>query len=104
MTIYARIQETAKLKNISIRELETKLGFSNGTLSKWIDRANLSKLKKVADYLDVTTGYLLGTEKPGTVDIKNPQSIVMYDGKPIPEEDMETIRRIVEGLRNADKR
>ena len=35
MTIYQRIKELARLKGVSIRELEKQLGFSNGAINKW---------------------------------------------------------------------
>lgn len=71
MTIYQRIQELSKQRNISIRQLELTLGFSNGTLSGWKKSAPTERLLKVANYLDTTPNYLLtgkndtdsGTEK-----------------------------------------
>lgn len=60
MTIYERIKDLASKKNISIRELENRLGFSNGTLRQWKDSTKSSSLEKVADFFGVTTDYLLG--------------------------------------------
>lgn len=60
MTIYDRIKDLANERGISIRELETQLNFSNGTMSKWKDSAGSSKIEKVADYFNVTTDYLIG--------------------------------------------
>ena len=78
MTIYSRIKDLANERNISIRELESQLGFSNGTISKWKDTANSIKLDKVASFFNVTTDYLLGRNntpknatKKETVELKN---------------------------------
>lgn len=78
MTIYSRIKDLANERNISIRELESQLGFSNGTISKWNDTANSIKLDKVASFFNVTTDYLLGRNntpknatKKETVELKN---------------------------------
>ena len=60
MSIYQRIKDLANEKNISIRELEKQLDFSNGAVNKWRTKAPSDKLEKVANYFDVTTDYLLG--------------------------------------------
>lgn len=58
-----RIRQLAKAKNLSLTKLEEELGFGNGTITKW-DKAspNLDKLKKVADYFNVSIDYLIGRE------------------------------------------
>lgn len=60
MSIYQRIKDLANEKNISIRELEKQLGFSNGAVNKWEIKAPSDKLEAVADYFGVTVDYLLG--------------------------------------------
>ncbi|MCE2142220.1 helix-turn-helix domain-containing protein, partial [Streptococcus thermophilus] len=35
MDLYEKIKELAAQKNISIRQLEEKLGFANATLRRW---------------------------------------------------------------------
>ena len=60
MKIYDRIRLLASEKNISIRELEIKLGFSNGLLRSWNKSTNTASLEKVANYFDVSVDYLLG--------------------------------------------
>ncbi|MFL2028126.1 helix-turn-helix domain-containing protein [Loigolactobacillus zhaoyuanensis] len=103
MTIYQRIKELANEKNISIRELESELKFSNGTMSKWKESATSEKLQTVADYFNVTVDYLLGNKKnsnlnkPKEVDIDDEHVILRYQGKQIPDEDMEIIKRLLRG-------
>ena len=57
MTIYERIKELARVKKISIRELEKQLNFSNGAINKWSSKAPSDKLEKVANYFNVSTDY-----------------------------------------------
>lgn len=102
MTIYQRIKELATEKNISIREVESTLNLANGTLNKWKKRANTEKLQKVADYFGVTVDYLLGNEKSSSsssksVDLNDDDAFLTFEGKPIPEEDLELIKRLLRG-------
>lgn len=61
MDIYDRIKELASDHGFSIRSLEEKLGFGNGTIRRWKTQTpGVDKIQKVADYFDVTTDYLLG--------------------------------------------
>lgn len=69
MNPYEKIKELARLRNISIRELEKQLGYSNGYFSKWKNVSpNSDGLSKVADYFNVSVDYLLGRVK--TPDLK----------------------------------
>lgn len=60
MSIYERIQEVAKEKNLTIRDIERYLGYANGSLRKWKNSANSARLIEVAEFLGVSTDYLLG--------------------------------------------
>lgn len=109
MTIYQRIQELAKRKNISIRELENRLGFSNGTLNKWRDSAPSEKLTKVAKYLNTTVDYLvlgsgpissLGEAVKTQIDLDDPDIAMSFEGRPISDEDLEIFKRLLRGDRN----
>lgn len=103
MTIYQRIKELAKLHSISIRELESELAFSNGTINKWKTRANTQKLQKVADFFNVSVDYLLGNDlntmasEKTTVDLNDEDNYYTFDGKPVSKEDMELFKRLMRG-------
>lgn len=101
MSIYQRIKLLAKDKKISIRELEHQMGFPNGTMQKWENNANSQKLKKVANYFNVSVDYLLGNDASNTADLDDLSTIMMFGGKPIPEEDRDTVIQILRRLRNA---
>jgi transcriptional regulator with XRE-family HTH domain len=64
--LYEKIKLLASEKKMSIRQLEETLGFGNGVINRWRKNTPGSdKLKKVADYFDVSIDYLLGrTENP----------------------------------------
>lgn len=61
MEIFDIIKKLCEERNITISALEKDLGFSRGSIYKMVTSAPSSdKLKKLADYFDVTTDYLLG--------------------------------------------
>ena len=64
MTIYSTIQRIANLEGLSIYQIERDLNLSNGNIGKWnksMPRAD--KLQSVADYLGVTTTFILNQAK-----------------------------------------
>ena len=59
MNIYERIRALCQEKGISVRKLEEQLGFSYGSIAKWPDHTpSYEKLKKVADFFNVSVEYL----------------------------------------------
>lgn len=56
-----RIKKLTSERKMTIAELERKLDFGQGSISKWQKQSPSSeRLQKVADYFDVSTDYLLG--------------------------------------------
>lgn len=103
MSIYQRIKELVNLKNMSVRELEKQLNFSNGTINKWDNKAPSDKLERVANYFSVSTDYLLGRKQENkikNVELSNDDVILTYEGKPIPKEYLELIKRLMNSARN----
>ncbi|MCT6825808.1 MAG: helix-turn-helix domain-containing protein [Bombilactobacillus mellifer] len=106
MPTFERVKQLAEKKKISIVELEEKLGFSRNSLYSWKrNKPSVEKLQKVADYFHVSTDYLLGRESQGrqnidiTPAITNPAITLSFKGRIIPPEEVEMIRRIIEGGR-----
>lgn len=105
MTIYQRIQELAKIRKISIRQLEQTLNFSNGTIRKWKNTAPIGRLSQVADYFDVTVDYLLGKEenrnekKPDLS--QNQRLVATHIDDDTPEEERQQIINFIENLKKA---
>lgn len=65
MTFYERLENLRKQRNYSQRDLEKELGFSNGSISKWKKcDPSYDRLKKLADFFDVTPEFLLNGIEP----------------------------------------
>ena len=105
MSIKDRIQTLCKQKGITSKELELQLGFGRGYISK-MDKSNptASNLKKIADYLGVTVGYILSDTELNVRDERDIKKDLdslreklankefgpaAYDGQEIPDEDID---------------
>jgi len=63
LNLLQRVRYLSDKRKISINALERELGFGNGTIRKWAKAyPSADKLKKVADYFDVTVDYLLNED------------------------------------------
>lgn len=102
MDIYGRIKELAYAQKISIRRLEEKIGFGNGTINRWAKTTpGVDKLEKVADYFGVSVDYLLGRESKADMIHNAPidealGTIMSYDGKPVSEHDKAVMKDLLE--------
>ncbi|MDT7038790.1 XRE family transcriptional regulator [Lactiplantibacillus pentosus] len=74
-----------------------------------VKEPSINNLKAVADVLNVSVDYLLGktddnstSKKPKHVDIADDDVIMTFEGKPIPPEDLELMKRLLRGGRNND--
>lgn len=65
MALFNRIQNLCGKTGITQTELEKQLGFGKGTISKWSGKTipAADKLKKVADFFDVSMEYLMTGEE-----------------------------------------
>lgn len=65
MTLYERLEELRKNKEISQGKLEKELGFSNGSYSKIKNSMpNNERLTKLANYFNVSVEYLTTGKEP----------------------------------------
>ena len=53
-----RIKELCAARGIRISNLETALGFANGSLLKTSEKTEFGRIKKIADYFGVSIEYL----------------------------------------------
>ncbi|SPS04295.1 helix-turn-helix domain-containing protein [Latilactobacillus sakei] len=105
MMLFERVKELAENKKISLLSLNEKAGLGKNAIYKWkTQNPSIENLQKVADVLGVSIDYLLGktdnpstSAKPKEVDIEDESVLMTFDGKPIPEEDMEIIKRLLRG-------
>lgn len=109
-TVFDRIKQLADSRGKSIVDVEANLGLSKNYLYKWKKSApNSKKLIKIADYFNVSTDYLLGRKEDSKtandieqIDLtgigqkEDEEKIFSYEGKEIPKQDLELIRRILE--------
>lgn len=64
MTLVEKIRALARQRDLSLPQLEQKLGLGNGTISRWRNSSpNTEKLQKIADYFNVSMDYLLGRDQ-----------------------------------------
>lgn len=106
MDLYNKIKELASEHGFSIRSLEEKLGFGNGTIRRWQTQTpGIDKIQKVADYFNVSIDYLLGrnqTPKDATEketkelkDIINNEAGLTYSEKSVTPEDRAAIDSMI---------
>ena len=93
MTVFEQIKKLAKSRDIAMKDLALKLGFSENLFYTWKKtNPKAADLAKVADYFHVSVDYLLGREEqtapqfsPELLDaIDNAEG---YSGKPIDDHD-----------------
>lgn len=111
MTLYERIKSTAKLRGLTLQTVAEKSGLSINMIYQYKTvKPKLGTLKLIADTLNVSTDYLLGNTDemmPNKKDSSDSESndvkeffkkheVFSYDGKPISEKDLATIKFILE--------
>lgn len=106
MTVVERIKEIAKKRGYNLKTTALKAGLGENVIYGWQKYTPSSdKLKAVADVLHVSVDYLLGnTDDPDpkdtkdkTPDLADDDVILSFEGKRIPPEDLEIIRRFLRG-------
>ena len=110
MSLLAKVKDLVDEKKMTIAELERKLDFSQGSISKWDKQSPSSeRLQKVANYFSVSTDDLLGlTNVPqwatpqDVLDIERAlqlnSTIVAYDGIELTDEEKEQVDAIIRGV------
>lgn len=110
-----KIKELAQKRGISLAKLEESLGYStNYFYTLKTKTPNSERLQEIADYFNVSTDYLLGrTDNPSIAggkptnekieldDLEN--RIMLFDGKPLSDDDKKAIKGIIEGYLNSKK-
>lgn len=103
-----RISELRKQAGMSQFQLAKVLDIATSTLGMYETgkrEPSLKVMNRIANYFNVTTDYLLGRpekkdDDTKIADIKDDDVIFTYEGRQIPKEDLELIRRIMRGTRN----
>lgn len=96
-----RIKELAKKRGWSLQKVAEKAGIGINSIYRWNSKTpSTQSLIKVAKVLDVSTDYLLNgdtEESNKTADLADEETIFTYEGKKIPPEDLEYMKRILRG-------
>lgn len=105
---YEKIKELADKRGISLTKLEEDLGYSRNTIYKLkSQKPNAERISEIADYFHVSTDYLLGrTNNPSIEKIELDDldgRIMLFDGKPLSDNDKRAIKGIIEGYLNSKK-
>ena len=105
---FEKVRELARKKGLSLNQVEEKLGYSKNTLySLKRQKVSSERLLEIADYFNVSTDYLLGpTDNPKIAtdgDASAPLDLrdiaaqsMLFDGKPLTEEDIDFITAVLE--------
>ena len=104
MTVFVRIKEIADERGLSLRDVAKKAGMKSETAIYRYNQGvkpRKSTLIAIANVLNVSPKYLSGEtdrkdykDKP-VVDLNKDDAILTFDGKPIPDQDMEIIKRLL---------
>ena len=113
---FEKVRELARKKGLSLNQVEEKLGYSKNTLySLKRQKVSSERLQEIADYFNVSTDYLLGrTDNPkiatdgdasAPLDLRNiAGQSMLFDGKPLTEEDIDFITAVLEAhLKNKQR-
>lgn len=105
MTLFENVKKLAKKRGLSLQDVAIQSGLSKNTIYKWKDYTPsdpyiIAVAKTLGVKPEELTGKKLNTE-PRKVDLKaaaeDPDTIMSWNGRPIPPEEMEMIRRILDG-------
>ena len=105
------IRITNSIDYIKLTKLNDKAGLGTNSIYHWKTKTpSTESLSKVANVLHVSVDYLLGkTDDPDVkssssskkkVEINDDDVIMTFEGRPIPPEDIELMKRLLRGGRN----
>lgn len=109
MTTFERIKKISKEKGYSLKQVALKAGLSENAIYRYNQgvEPKYNTLKVIAEALHVSVEDLTGeSEKrtPTQIDLKeaidDDDTIMTFEGRPIPPEDLELMKRLLRGSRN----
>ena len=104
----SRLRDLRNEKKLTQDDLGKMLNVSGKTIGAWerdSRQPNIEAISKIASIFNVSTDYLLGNvekkdDDTKTADIEDDSIIFTYEGRQIPKEDLEFMRRLMRGTRN----
>lgn len=109
------VKDLCEKQGISLNTLEEKLELGKNSLyGLKRNQPSAERLQQIADYFNISTDYLLGrTDNPAIAGEKAPDQeielddldgrIMLFDGKPLSDDDKRAIKGIIEGYLNSKK-
>jgi transcriptional regulator with XRE-family HTH domain len=112
MNLFDNVKLLASQQGYSLLALNDKAGLGKNAIYKWKNQhPSIENLTKVANVLHVSVDYLLGKthdpepgkkNRPAEVDIADDDIIMTFEGRPIPPEDIELMKRLLRGGKSDD--
>lgn len=112
MTVLERVKKLSKKQGLSLQTIAERAGIGKNSIYRWSTKTpSTENLQKVASVLNTSVAFLLGeTDNESLdiskkeVDIEDENVIMTYEGKPIPPEDLEIMKRFLNGGTGNDKK
>jgi transcriptional regulator with XRE-family HTH domain len=100
--LYARIKQLCDERGISIKKLESMLGFGASSIQKWKDSTSpsIDKVKRVATFFNVSIDYLTGRTDIREIDYFKEPNVVTFQ-RAREKMDSDTEERMMATLRAA---
>lgn len=102
MSTGTTIRDLRKQHRLSQTELAKAVHVSQATVTAWETgkaEPSSSALNTLASYFDVSADYLLGRKESEnkTADLADKDTVFTYEGRQIPPEDLEYMKRLLRG-------
>ena len=97
-TIASQIKKLRKSRGWTQPQLADKISVSKQTISNWetgLKVPRMGALQKLGDQMENSSNK--GSHTPKTADLADKETIFTYEGKEIPPEDLEYMKRILLG-------
>lgn len=101
MSFADKFKELRKEHHYTQKDIANILDVKPTTISAWElgnNSPRMDMLQKISDVFNVDTGYFFDEKSDQTVDLDD-DVIFTYEGRKIPKEDLETIKRFMRGSR-----
>ena len=99
MSFADKFKELRKEHHYTQKDIANILDVKPTTISAWElgnNSPRMDMLQKISDVFNVDTGYFFDEKSNQTVDLDD-DVIFTYEGRKIPKEDLETIKRFMRG-------
>lgn len=101
MELLDTIKKYAKQRGLTLRQVNDKAGLGTNAIYRWKNqKPSFEKINSVAKVLGVSTDRLLGNDnepKKRKADLDDDDVIFTYEGRQIPKEDIELMKRLLRG-------